>query len=106
MNRIRWDRKLHEKIIGHTQYAFFPPNEDLSLYHDKTIETQIKTNLRYNEQFTVRIISAKNNMTDSILNFLSKIDTTNETIENILDKLEEITNIKMNYPIYPNMPFL
>ena len=53
-NRIRWDRKLHEKIIGHTQYAFLPPNEDLSLYHDKTIETQIKTNLRYNEQFTVQ----------------------------------------------------
>ena len=24
-DRIKWDRKLHEKIIGHTQYAFFQP---------------------------------------------------------------------------------
>jgi glycosyltransferase involved in cell wall biosynthesis len=53
VNRIKWDRKLHEKIIGHTQYAFLPANEDLALYHDKTIETQIKTNQRYNQQFSV-----------------------------------------------------
>jgi glycosyltransferase involved in cell wall biosynthesis len=53
MNRIKWDRKLHEKIVGHSQYAFLPANEDLALYHDKTIETQIKTNQRYNQQFSV-----------------------------------------------------
>jgi len=52
-NRIRWDRKLHEKIIGHEQYSFLPADEDLALYHDKTIETQIQTNLRYNQQFSV-----------------------------------------------------
>lgn len=50
--RIKWDRKLHEKIVGHKQYSFLPQDEDLSLYHDKTIETQIKTNERYNKQFT------------------------------------------------------
>jgi len=52
INRIKWDRKLHEKIVGHNQYSFLPEDEDLSLYHDKTIETQIQTNLRYNKQFS------------------------------------------------------
>ena len=51
--RIRWDRKLHEKIEGHNQYAFLPADEDLALYHDKTIEKQLQTNLRYNQQFSV-----------------------------------------------------
>lgn len=51
--RIKWDRKLHEKIVGHYQYAFLPEEFDLALYHDKTIEKQIETNLRYNKVFTV-----------------------------------------------------
>jgi glycosyltransferase involved in cell wall biosynthesis len=50
--RIKWDRKLHEKIVGHKQYSFLPAEEEWALYHDKTIETQIKTNLRYNQVFT------------------------------------------------------
>jgi len=53
LNRIKWDRKLHEKIVGHEKYSFLPTDEDFSLYHDKTIETQIQTNLRYNKQFSV-----------------------------------------------------
>ena len=53
VNRIKWDRKLHEKIVGHEQYSFLPTDEDLALYHDKTIEKQIETNLRYNKQFSV-----------------------------------------------------
>lgn len=52
IERIKWDRRLHEKIIGHNQYSFLPADEELSLYHDKTIETQIQTNLRYNKQFS------------------------------------------------------
>lgn len=51
--RIRWDRKLHEKIEGHTKYSILPMDEDLSLYHKKTIEKQIQTNLRYNNDFTI-----------------------------------------------------
>jgi len=51
--RIKWDRRLHEKIEGHLNYGFLPKSEEFALYHDKTIETQIKTNLRYNQQFTV-----------------------------------------------------
>jgi glycosyltransferase involved in cell wall biosynthesis len=53
IDRIKWDRKLHEKITGHTEYAFLPPDETIALYHDKTIEKQIQTNLRYNQQFSV-----------------------------------------------------
>jgi hypothetical protein len=52
-DRIKWDRRLHEKIEGHMSYAFLPPDDyELALYHDKTIETQVQTNLRYNEWFS------------------------------------------------------
>jgi glycosyltransferase involved in cell wall biosynthesis len=51
-DRIKWDRKLHEKIEGHTQYSFLPAEEDYAIYHDKTIEKQLETNLRYNKVFT------------------------------------------------------
>lgn len=51
-SRIKWDRRLHEKIEGHHKYSFLPADEDFALYHDKTIEKQIETNLRYNKQFT------------------------------------------------------
>lgn len=50
--RIKWDRRLHEKLEGYVKFAPLPEDEDLALYHDKTIETQIKTNIRYNEWFT------------------------------------------------------
>jgi glycosyltransferase involved in cell wall biosynthesis len=52
-DRIKWDRKLHEKIVGHNQYSFLPDEEEYAIYHDKTIEKQIETNLRYNKVFTV-----------------------------------------------------
>jgi len=51
-DRIKWDRKLHEKIEGHTQYSFLPAEEDYAIYHDKTIEKQLETNIRYNKVFT------------------------------------------------------
>lgn len=51
-SRIKWDRRLHEKIEGHTKYTALPAIIDLSLYHDKTIDRQVKTNERYNEKFT------------------------------------------------------
>lgn len=50
--RIKWDCRLHEKIEGHSKYSALPAEVDLTLYHDKTIETQLKTNTRYNEWFT------------------------------------------------------
>src|ERR1035437_441990 len=53
IDRIKWDRKLHEKIEGHNQYSMLPSAEDYAIYHNKTIEKQIETNLRYNKVFTV-----------------------------------------------------
>lgn len=50
--RIKWDRRLHEKIEGFETMATLPSDEEFALYHDKTIETQLKTNKRYNEWFT------------------------------------------------------
>ena len=50
--RISFKRRLHEKIEGYDTFSFLPSEEEWALYHDKTIETQVKTNLRYNEWFT------------------------------------------------------
>jgi glycosyltransferase involved in cell wall biosynthesis len=50
--RISFLRRLHEKIEGYDSYVCLPADENYALYHDKTIETQIKTNLRYNQAFT------------------------------------------------------
>jgi glycosyltransferase involved in cell wall biosynthesis len=51
--RISFRRKLHEKIEGYDSYVMLPAEEEYALYHDKTIETQIQTNLRYNKLFSV-----------------------------------------------------
>jgi glycosyltransferase involved in cell wall biosynthesis len=46
---IRWTRKVHEYITGCKTYAHLPPHEELSLYHPKTLEKQIKQNNLYSE---------------------------------------------------------
>jgi glycosyltransferase involved in cell wall biosynthesis len=53
-SRIRWDRRLHEKIEGHLKYSFIPADDyELALFHYKTIEKQLETNIRYNQWFTL-----------------------------------------------------
>jgi len=49
---IRWTRPLHEFIDGCKTYAHLPPQEELSLYHPKTIEKQEKQNMFYNKNFS------------------------------------------------------
>ena len=49
---IRWTRPLHEYITGCKTYAHLPPQEELSLYHPKTIEKQEQQNLFYNQNFS------------------------------------------------------
>ncbi len=49
---IRWTRPLHEHIIGIKTYAHLPPQEEVSLYHPKTIEKQTQQNMFYNENFS------------------------------------------------------
>ena len=46
-NEIRWTGKVHEIIQGAKTYAHLPPHEELSLYHPKTIDKQIKQNELY-----------------------------------------------------------
>ena len=50
--KIRWTRPLHEYITGCKTYAHLPPQEELSLYHPKTIEKQEQQNLFYNQNFS------------------------------------------------------
>ena len=49
---IRWTRPLHEYITGCKTYSHLPPQEELSLYHPKTIEKQERQNMFYNQNFS------------------------------------------------------
>lgn len=51
-DRIKWIGRLHERIEGNDTYSYLPPDEELSIIHNKSIEKQIETNLRYNKLFT------------------------------------------------------
>lgn len=51
-DRIKWVGRLHERIQGNDNFVYLPNDEDLALYHDKTIEKQVETNIRYNQKFT------------------------------------------------------
>jgi len=44
---IKWIKPVHEIISGHKTYAHLPPHEELSLYHPKTIDRQVKQNQLY-----------------------------------------------------------
>ena len=52
---IRWTRPLHEIITGCKTYAHLPPQEELSLYHPKTIEKQEQQNMFYNQNFSAEM---------------------------------------------------
>ena len=52
---IRWVRPLHEFIDGCKTYSHLPPQEELSLYHPKTIEKQEKQNKFYNQNFSAEM---------------------------------------------------
>ena len=49
---IRWTRPLHEYITGCKTYSHLPPQEELSLYHPKTIQKQAQQNMFYNQNFS------------------------------------------------------
>ena len=53
LDHIRYKRRLHEKVEGFKSYAFIPPQPDIALIHEKSIEKQRATNIRYNTDFTV-----------------------------------------------------
>ncbi len=46
-DEIHWGGKVHERITGCKTYSHLPPHEELSLYHPKTIDKQVKQNELY-----------------------------------------------------------
>lgn len=52
VNYMRWERRLHEKIEGVTSFSYLPNAFEYALHHNKTIEKQIATNIKYNQLFT------------------------------------------------------
>ena len=49
---MEWKRRLHEKIEGSKTHVHLPYDYEYALHHNKTIEKQIQTNIRYNKLFT------------------------------------------------------
>jgi len=49
---IEWKRRLHEKVEGAKTYVHLPSVYELALHHNKTIQKQIETNVKYNKLFT------------------------------------------------------
>ena len=44
---IKWEGKVHERIVGIKNLSQIPPNEHLALHHPKTIERQERQNNYY-----------------------------------------------------------
>ena len=49
---IEWKRRLHEKIEGSKTHVHLPYEYEFALLHNKTIEKQVETNIKYNKLFT------------------------------------------------------
>lgn len=52
LSHLNWERPLHEKIEGAKIITKLPSEYEWALKHNKTIEKQIETNLRYNKDFS------------------------------------------------------
>ena len=50
--QLEWKRRLHEKVEGAKTFVYLPSEFDFALLHNKTIEKQIETNIKYNKIFT------------------------------------------------------
>ena len=48
---IRWEGKVHERLVGYKKHSSLPPNYELDLQHIKTIEKQ-----RTQNEFYAKII--------------------------------------------------
>ena len=44
---LKWENKVHERLVGHNQFACLPMEEEWALYHPKSIERQEKQNNYY-----------------------------------------------------------
>ena len=52
LEHIKYERRLHEKVEGYKSYVFIPAQKEIALIHEKTIEKQRQTNIKYNQLFT------------------------------------------------------
>ncbi len=46
---IRWEKPVHEQIVGFQTYAHLPMEQKYSIIHPKTIDRQVKQNQKYSE---------------------------------------------------------
>tara|TARA_R100000008_G_C3574627_1_gene164397 strand:+ start:759 stop:1382 length:624 start_codon:yes stop_codon:yes gene_type:complete len=46
---IRWEKPVHEQIVGFQTYAHLPTEQKYSIIHHKTIEKQEKQNSKYDD---------------------------------------------------------
>lgn len=47
-SKINWVNKVHEVLVGHTSYGFFPTDEEYCILHNKNIQRQEAQNQLYN----------------------------------------------------------
>ena len=52
---IRWEKPVHERIVGFQTYAHLPMEQKYSIIHPKTIERQVEQNKFYNEEITAKL---------------------------------------------------
>lgn len=45
---IRWQNKVHERLVGYETYTFLPEEKEWCLFHNKTIQRQETQNNYYN----------------------------------------------------------
>ena len=46
---IRWEKPVHERIVGFQTYAHLPMEQKYSIIHPKTIDRQMEQNKKYSE---------------------------------------------------------
>ena len=52
---IRWEKPVHERVVGFQTYAHLPMEQKYSIIHPKTIERQVEQNRFYNEEITAKL---------------------------------------------------
>ena len=45
---IRWEKPVHEQLVGYKEHTYLPAEEEFCFYHPKTIDKQEKQNEFYN----------------------------------------------------------
>ena len=52
---IRWEKPVHEQLVGFQTYAHLPQEQKYSITHSKTIDRQMEQNRFYNEEITAKL---------------------------------------------------